>query len=92
MPTQKFYSDVDLKHNEVKQAVIERVAYFPANAREGQVVYNTILKNKYTCIDDTIDTTLSAAWRVGEFNVDNILVNANGDVLANEEGNVLLKG
>ena len=86
-----FYSDVDIKQNEAKNFVPERVSSFPYGAREGRIVYHLGLKNLYKCINDTIDTRDPAAWRVESFNVDDILVDQYGDVLSNQDGNVLLR-
>ena len=58
----KIYQDVDLKKNELKQSVIHNVTSFPADAREGQIIYHTTLNQAFVCINDTIDTTLKGAW------------------------------
>ena len=62
--THKFYSDIDLRKNELQNHTIHFLANFPANAREGQFIYHSTLKAICVCINDTIDTTLPIAWKI----------------------------
>jgi len=62
MAVKVFLSDLDLRKNQLMQARIENVTAFPANAREGQVVYETATRRLYFNLSDSGDTTLSTAW------------------------------
>ena len=60
--SKKIYSDIDLNKNEIQNVVVQTVSSFPANAKEGQMVYHTTFKSNYSCINDTMNTTLKGAW------------------------------
>lgn len=43
----KFFGDIDLNKNEIKNATIQPLAVAPSNPKEGQIYYNTNDKNYY---------------------------------------------
>lgn len=57
-----FYTDINLKQNQLLNIIPHIVSSFPSGAREGQIVYNSTKKSFCFCINDTIDTTLEIAW------------------------------
>lgn len=83
----KFYGEqLNLKQNELKEAVLELVSTFPANSRKGRVVYNTVIKSLFVCIngeEDGADTTLIENWRVGRISISDLYSGAepNNEVI-----------
>ncbi|MCK4260025.1 MAG: hypothetical protein KAX49_13685 [Halanaerobiales bacterium] len=57
--------DIDLRQNAIQKAVAHPVSSFPANAREGQMIYHTTFKAFFICKNDVGDTTSKGHWGVG---------------------------
>ena len=49
----KFLTNIDLMKNQLKQAVIENLSAAPANAKAGQVYFNTTTAKFCVCVDAT---------------------------------------
>ena len=70
------YSDINLKQNQLKKAVIERVSDFPEGAKEGQVIYHTGFKSFFICKnpDITGGTSQKGAWGTGQVDAETELI------------------
>ena len=57
----KFLTNIDLRQNQLKNAVIEQLAAAPASAKAGQVYFNTTTKKFCVCVDSDAQTWESFA-------------------------------
>ena len=61
----KFYDRVDFNQNEIDNTVFEHIADFPAQSRQGRIIYHTGLREVFYCKNGTengYDTTLKGNW------------------------------
>ena len=68
----RVYTDKDFLKNEIRNAVAHPVTSFPANAREGQMIYHSTFKAFFVCINQSMDTTLKGAWGLGRIELGEI--------------------
>ena len=69
----RFFRDTDFRKNALKQAKIDDVDSFPANARKGQVIYHNTYSAFFVCLNETIDTTIKGAWGIGHVTINDLV-------------------
>jgi len=62
------YTDINLKQNQLKKTVIERVDDFFDGAVKGQIIYHTGFESFFVCKnpDITGGTSQKGAWGIGQ--------------------------
>ena len=70
--SKKYYTKVDFKQNQSEKFVVEGVTSFPANAKNGRLVYHETFTTIFVCINESGDTTLKGNWKTSTITIDDI--------------------